>query len=274
MKKKQITLKPLRPNIGIVRWYSSELKKLVRIMVKAVTIHVQNVYKRSEVGFTASQDEDIFTFEDVINQARNVVQIYIDDNISEITAKLVDKINLNSNISLTRSLRDVFTPELGISGNILEDAMTAGVRLACETSIIENVSLIQSIADDYFAKITGNVTRAINGGLSYSSLIDEFQKLQEQTTRRAELIATDQVHKAFTSINLRRMDDAGITHWKWVHSGGGRNPRKWHVHLGQLDKVYTMDNPPIIDDKTGERGFPAQLVNCRCVLAPVVEIPE
>ena len=33
---------------------------------------------------------------------------------------------------------------------------------------------------------------------------------------------------------------------------------------------FPIDRPPVIDKKTGQRGFPAQLINCKCFLTPVL----
>ena len=33
--------------------------------------------------------------------------------------------------------------------------------------------------------------------------------------------------------------------------------------------VFPIDFPPIIDRKTGERGYPGQLINCKCHMEPV-----
>ena len=33
---------------------------------------------------------------------------------------------------------------------------------------------------------------------------------------------------------------------------------------------FPIDRPPVIDKKTGQRGFPAQLIGCKCFLTPVL----
>jgi uncharacterized protein with gpF-like domain len=36
-------------------------------------------------------------------------------------------------------------------------------------------------------------------------------------------------------------------------------------------KIFSFDDLPIIDRKTGERGIPGQAINCRCTMTPVYE---
>ena len=66
------------------------------------------------------------------------------------------------------------------------------------------------------------------------------------------------------------MRDVGITQFKWVHAGGSKDPRNYHKNVLN-GKVFNVDDPPIIDQKTGERGYPGQAINCKCYQVPVIE---
>ena len=56
---------------------------------------------------------------------------------------------------------------------------------------------------------------------------------------------------------------------------------KWDGHTGKRNGkpnglngyIFDLSKPPVIDKKTSERGYPAQLVNCKCYLVPVVKKP-
>jgi hypothetical protein len=74
------------------------------------------------------------------------------------------------------------------------------------------------------------------------------------------LIARDQVRKVTTAINVERAKSAGITKFRWRHSGGGSEPRQDHVDMDGM--IFSYDDPPVIDERTGERGYPGQLINC------------
>ena len=96
-----------------------------------------------------------------------------------------------------------------------------------------------------------------------------FAALEAAVAIVAALIARDQTSKATAAINRARMQGLGVRKFKWLHSGGGKEPRP--LHKNTLNgNVYSMDDPPVIDEKTGERGIPGALVSCRCLAIPVI----
>jgi len=36
-------------------------------------------------------------------------------------------------------------------------------------------------------------------------------------------------------------------------------------------EIFSFDDLPVIDRRSGERGIPGQAINCRCRMAPVIE---
>ena len=139
--------------------------------------------------------------------------------------------------------------------------------------VFENVSLIKSIPDEYFKQITGAVARPIENGEGDRWLAKELKDYGAKTDRRAQLIAQDQTRKAYNSINLRNFQENNVRKLKWLHSGGSRDPRPYHKDV--LDgQIFDIDDPPIIDPKTGERGYPGQLPYCRCVMAAVLDFED
>lgn len=165
---------------------------------------------------------------------------------------------------LGASLKEVsggVTLKTDVVSGAVGEVMRAGVR--------ENVSLIKSIPAEYFQKIEGDVMRSIQTGRGMADLVEDIEKHGHSTRKRAELIARDQTSKATTAINRARMQGLGIKKFEWIHSGGGKEPRPLHVALS--GQIFELDNPPVIDDRTGERGLPGQLINCRCRMSPVIE---
>ena len=66
------------------------------------------------------------------------------------------------------------------------------------------------------------------------------------------------------------MQGLGVKKFKWLHSMGGKEPRPLHKNVLN-GNVYSFDDPPVIDERTGERGLPGVLINCRCRMLPVIE---
>lgn len=297
-----ITLKPLTPNAGVMRWYEKELKKIVRVMRKATEKGLENIYKqeKKEIEITVAEDASPVTMiSEFLANAQGVVDAYINEQTFTVVGRLLEKINLASEKQFASivtalqtdhpesdiveygkilQLQKPYETAYSVSGEMIADHLSEGLQTAIQASIMENVNLIKSIKDTYFKDLTGQVMRFVNAGMTYTDLKDYIQQLGTKTERRAELIAQDQTRKAFSSINAHRMADAGIAKFKWLHTGSGAHPREYHlksVDQGGLNGgIFEIENPPVIDEKTGETGFPAQLPYCRCVMIPIVDVTE
>ena len=158
---------------------------------------------------------------------------------------------------------------------IKTDFVSEDLADVMKATMVENEDLIESLSVEYMRKIRGDVIRSITtpqaGGLTglRKRIIKTLDREKGQVHRRAKNIALDQTRKAYNNLNLGRMKAVGVQQFEWVHSRGGQFPRDYHLNV--LDgNVYDVDNPPIIDPDTGERGFPGQLINCRCTMLPVI----
>lgn len=181
--------------------------------------------------------------------------------------------------ALAKGVSDSSARQLGeslkkVSGGVTlkTDVVSGKVAEVTSAGVRENVSLIKSIPKDYFRKIESDVMRSIQTGKGMADLVPAIEAHGHSTRKRAELIARDQTSKATTAINQARMQGLGIKQFEWLHSGGGKEPRKKHQEMS--GKIFDLNDPPVIDDRTGERGLPGQLINCRCRMAPVISFGE
>lgn len=151
--------------------------------------------------------------------------------------------------------------------------------------IEDNVALIKTIPRKYFGKVETAVKRHANGKLTRGAFVKRLKEIGGITQRRAEMIADDQAAKAVEKMTLARCRNAGVKRVMWIHSAVSKKPRdyhkrKWDGHTGKFNGkpnglngyVFNIDKPPVIDPKSGERGYPSQLINCKCRLAPVIEL--
>jgi SPP1 gp7 family putative phage head morphogenesis protein len=145
----------------------------------------------------------------------------------------------------------------------------AGMEEVAQATVYENVQLIKSIPSQYLDDVFGSVMRSITTGGGLADLIPAIRKYDGITDRRAKNIALDQTRKAYNSINKQRLMAVGIKKFRWSHSAGGQTPRQDHIAMD--GKIFSFDDLPIIDRKTGERGIPGQAINCRCTMTPVYE---
>lgn len=160
----------------------------------------------------------------------------------------------------------------GVSGGLsLKTSVVSGkVKEILKATTVENIALIKSIPREYFPKLQAAVMRSITTGQGVKTVLEAVTKTGQVTKRRAALIARDQTSKATAALNAARMGALNVRKFQWLHSGGGKEPRDLHKY-GLNGEIFDLDNPPVIDEKTGERGLPGQLINCRCRMIPVVD---
>ena len=178
-------------------------------------------------------------------------------------------VNISSAQQLGSSLKEIST---GVT--LKTDVVSGPIADALTASIKQNVGLIKSIPSEYFQKIEGEVFRSIQSGRGLADLQPLLEKTGNITKKRAALIARDQTSKANTAINVARFKRLNIRKFEWLHSAGVHEPRELHIHTvaegGLNGGIFDIDNPPVIDERTGERGYPGQLINCSCRMAPVI----
>lgn len=271
--KRQLISTRLNVNAGIQAWYVKELQKLSQQMTKECYKVLAELYKKGypEIAF----DESISSQARIaLNQLYNKYSDKFSKRGKYLAQSLLKKTNKYANWQLNNVLKTL----LGIAATEFSFTLV-GAAISAEKSeiikalIFENVSLIKSIPNEYFKQITGAVARSIENGEGVKWLAQQLRTYGAKTERRAQLIAQDQTRKAYNSINLRNFQDSNIRKFKWLHSGGSRDPRPYHKDV--LDgQIFDIDNPPIIDPKTKEKGYPGQLPYCRCTMAAVLDFDD
>lgn len=175
---------------------------------------------------------------------------------SRIVDNMIGNVDRQSKSSLTSSLE-----QLSGGLTIKVPDMPAALQDSVTASIAENVALIKSVQQQYHQRITNAVLRSIqSGGMGEQAIFDELEHIGGLTEKRVKLIARDQTNKITAQMNAERQKSVGIKKFQWLHSGGGAEPRKLHLELN--GKIFSYDDLPVIDARTGERGLPGTLINC------------
>ena len=142
--------------------------------------------------------------------------------------------------------------------------------------------MIQDLPRLFFKKLDDAVRMYNDGRVTQKWFDDRYEDLKRQTYTRARLIAKNENGMATEALLISRCSESGLTMVKWCHSHLSEKPRDYHLrrwdgHSGKRNGkpnglngfIFDISKPPVIDKKTGERGFPAQLINCKCFLVPV-----
>jgi uncharacterized protein with gpF-like domain len=179
----------------------------------------------------------------------------------------IKNIDNSSKASIKRSLKEL-SNGVTVSPDFLTDKMAEQFK----AMTVENVSLFKTIAAEYFPKVESAVMNSIISGNGQKDLVPFFESHSNGTKNYGRLRALDQTRKAYTSINLARMERLGVKKVKWLHSHGSNAPRKLHQDLDK--KIFDIDKPPFIGVMYGVDvyGFGGVLPNCRCALSPVIEL--
>lgn len=254
---------PLTYSAGQMERYERLIGKMTSAMYRDYARELKAVFRANDVitlDASISSQARI-----VLNRLRNKWARIFSREAPKIIDQIVNGIDKASSDTLKQSLKQ-------LSGGITlkTDAMPAALQQAMKAAIAENVTLIKSIEAQYHTQIEGAVMRSLQpGGRGLADVTEALQKYEGITDRRRNVVAKDQVRKITASMDVERAKSAGIKKFRWLHSRGGSEPRKDHVAMS--GNVYSYDDPPVIDRRTGERGFPGQSVNCRCVAIPVLE---
>lgn len=271
--------KALHHNIGIALWYNRELNKALKEMF-------DDTLKTIVPTFTETIAEDsVFDITVELDKLRKKYTEYFYRYGKELAKKFMERSIRHANISVKKAIEPIAKKEFKLAGSIINEANRDIVKMA----IYNNVSLIRSIPEEYYKNVTGIVSRSMQGG-SIAEMEHEllkFIKLEgKKAQNRAKLIAQDQTRKVYSDIALNKIKQAGFTKVMWLHSGGDKVPRCYHVNKwdgksglkdgrpnGLNGFVFEIDNPPVIQKANGKRDevrvFPAQLINCTCFLKPV-----
>jgi SPP1 gp7 family putative phage head morphogenesis protein len=85
---------------------------------------------------------------------------------------------------------------------------------------------------------------------------------------RAAFIAAQETRLFTSKLKQSQYENAGIKTYRWKTVGDSR-VRTLHKRLNNTIQAFAK--PPVIDERTGERGHPGEAFGCRCVASPIVE---
>lgn len=247
---KPVKGKTLNLPVVIADRYNDAIQKLLKSMYKSTRVVVDKRQGASamRIAFNALLQRYLPKFNELAYNA---------------TGRMMKQALNSADVSVKASLKDAVTIDI----NYLPDTMKEVIK----ASTAEAVSLIKLIPQQFLTEVQGEVMRSIVSNTGLSRLVPYLNARYGKTQKHARLVAMDQTRKVYSSLARERCKAAGFEYFTWRHTGGETHPRSEHVHMD--GKVYRYDDPPIIEEKTGTRGFPGQLINCRCRMQPLLVLP-
>lgn len=253
---KAITLKPVRPNVGLEMKYRRQLDTLVDAMNKSVMHWIMEEYRTNPPAMAQDVSPANALRAVMKKLARRWVQQF-----EEAGAKIADAFATETkevaDMVMKKALRD--------AGFTVPFKPSPEMRDAFDAVVGENVALIKSIPSQQFDKIEVAVMRSVQAGRDLKTLQTELLALGAKSKNRAALIARDQNNKATATMSKARRLTLGLTQSKWRHSRGGVHPRPSHVAAD--GQIYETAIGCLID---GKYIMPGEEINCRCQAQAVI----
>lgn len=146
---------------------------------------------------------------------------------------------------------------------VLTDELTAE-RVAMWTR--EATVRIVALPSDAVTRLERMMVTRYTEGTRVETIARAFEEQLGVTDRHARLLARDQTAKLNASTMRADFTAAGIDSYVWSTSEDER-VREDHRELDGT--TWQWSDPPVADQRTGERGHPGEVFQCRCVPLPV-----
>ena len=154
-----------------------------------------------------------------------------------------------------------------IGRQLAKEIETAPTGLVMRDSLQRQVGLIKSLPVEAAQRIHTLTTEGLIQGRRTSAIIDDIMRSGEVARSRAELIATTEVSRTASELTKARAEHVGSVQYIWRTIGDGSVR---HDHRILNGRVFSWDDPPIADQRTGARAHPGCTYRCRCYPEPVI----
>lgn len=268
-KPKMLKGEPLRVATSIEARYADTLLRAIAIMTNETSAVLRELFTCGDFAGNYTGDANIGAQARIVMNGLRSKYVEMFTRISgPVSDTMIDQVDRNSAATLKMSLKD-----LSGNANFKTDILTGELREVIAATTAESADLIKRVPAEYLDQIGGAVMRSIQTGNGLEDLEPELEKRGVTVRNWAKNVAMDQTRKAYAGINKGRMEALGLSKYEWIHSGGSNHPRAYHrdVLNGQ---IFSFDDPPIIDERTGERGIPGQAIFCRCTMRPIISFDD
>lgn len=261
--------------------YTQQLLDLVTTLKSLTTQMILHEERFCLSYRVASRQDDLV---DDFLEASRAINIAISSSVTKITKTIVDKFELVkrfTELSYYRSFSHMAkggvlkVPNMAV---ISSSTNMTNINLLRKMWIDSNTKLIRDIPAQALDKIRAAIYEAASSGESVASLARRLESIFDMTTKRAKLIARDQIGKLKS--NLCRHNDLqhGITHYEWSTCKDGAVRASHKVMQGKIcswldasvykNKMNLGKNAALygIEKHAGED------ILCRCTNIVLIEI--
>lgn len=127
---------------------------------------------------------------------------------------------------------------------------------------------IKKVQNEAVIRLREKVTQNMTEGFRADKLEKMIMNEMGMTQKRARFISLQETSLLVSKYREERYTSAGVTKYVWSTSGDSR-VRDDHRDLN--GKIFSFDNPPIADRKTGTKANPGEFFRCRCVARALLD---
>lgn len=128
---------------------------------------------------------------------------------------------------------------------------------------------IKDWTEKEIVKLRKDVQARVFTGNRYEGIAKTIEKSFDVSQNKARFLARQETSLLMTKFKETRYTDIGINEYRWGCVAGSSNHPVRPIHKSLEGKVFSWNNPPIVDDK-GNRKNPGEDYNCRCFARPIV----
>lgn len=275
-KSRDATIKgdPLKPNERTMQREVDKVESMVDKMNRDVSREVNKLFSSELAKESVAMDASLSSQASILmNSLSKKWEKRFNEFAKDFSKGMVGR-------QLKDTSRDLHNSLEKLSGGLSIDTSTMSQRTKdiARASIDQSTSLIKSIQSDYIDEVREGLMRNIvDSSQNFTSLKESVNSLLSDRYRiqknKAKNTTLDQIRKTYQGISDQRMRDAGMTKYEWVHTGGSKQPRNYHRDFLN-GKVFDLNDPPVIDLRTKEKGHPGDAINCKCIKRPVISFGD
>lgn len=253
-----ILIHPVRPSAGEEAAYKRQLLQLVDAMHKSAVYWANAKWKSLGLAQDASPQAELDKqFVKLGKQWKKTFK-----EAGQTAAKGFAEKN-------RRHHDQAFAAALKKAGFAVKFQMTPTIERALDGAIKENVDLITSIPEKYFADVRERIHESVVGGRNMRQATKNLEEVHGLTRSRAALIVRDQNNKVTALVHKLRQKQVGITKAQWIHTTASMQARPEHEAWGDEGAIYDVDTG-MYSDEDDDFVWPGTPVNCGCTSMSII----
>lgn len=266
---------------AILKEYSLLLTKLTLRLKSLAIRHLENNNK-----FIASYNRSV-RIDDVVDDLESgirAIKLSVARqllSISRILPDIFSEVRSFARRSVKRSIVHIENTNRNIVGIGFNSGRLPKIAILQKNWVYENTRLIKSIPAQMLDKVLQSVSQAVREGESVDSLKNRLLQITDITSRRAKIIARDQISKLRASLLRHESLSRGITHYEWSTSGDEAVRASHKVMNGKICSWLDADiYKNSLNDSSwkkrasigGVQQHPGEDILCRCTSFLVTNI--